>query len=168
MTSAQIEKQIEKVKEAPQGMWYWLREIALQLAKHNERAERAEMEGVDRILRKVGMEPPASPLTANQYVIAIQRPFPFVHSDGVRGDRQWWGVWYGPGPSARSFPTKEAAEKWLDENPPLVPPSPFNGPQQDFAVPASSSPPSRILTARAPKVTAKKSVVPRRRPPMRY
>lgn len=101
-------------------------EIALQLAERNERDAAADNEAVNRMLRRVGL----GGLTVgggreapNQYVVAIESPFPFVRSDGVRDGREWFGVWYGPGPSARSFPNREAAEKHLEENPPLAAPT---------------------------------------------
>jgi hypothetical protein len=125
MTSAEIKRfTIPPAADKEHTRNLWLREIALQLALQNEREERGDTISVNPTLRKVGLGVEASypDPPVNQYVIAIQQAFPFVHSDGVRGDRQWWGVWYGPGPAARSFPTREAAEKHLEENPPLLPP----------------------------------------------
>lgn len=168
MTSAEIDAYRSKHgSESNDPLW----EIALQLAKKNEREERGDRESVNRMLRKVGLEemeigaglgdfsrPPEPTVIEN--VIAVQQPFPFVRSDGFRGGRQWWGVWYGPGPSSRSFPSKEAAEKHLADNPPMLPPPPAV--RQNFTEP---EPQARV---RAKKELPKKSVKPRRRSNRRY
>ena len=160
MTSAEIRELIHAASETeerkPEGSWFWLREVALQLAVKNEREERADIDGVNRMLRKVGMEgleiglgkpEPQEWIMNTTHVMAIDKPFPFVHHDGYRGGRQWWGVWYGPGPAARSFPAREAAEKYLKENPPMAVPA------QPLATSQSAPYPARPQAKRAAKKT---------------
>lgn len=133
MTVAEIREIISGIERdgsarAVRSLPFW--EIALQLARRNEREEAADRESVNRMLRKVGLEEmeigPGSPPPQHVFhtsVIAVKQEFPFVRSDGIRNGKEWFGVWYGPGPSIRSFPSRAEAEKYLEDHPPLTPPA---------------------------------------------